>query len=70
MRGTVGKLEKPTFQRYQVFINRSSIGKIMAPRSRGVRAVFLCFSGEDSGQIGDVIGELRVARRSWSFPLS
>ena len=27
----------------------------MAPGSRGARAVFVCFSGEDSGQTGDAI---------------
>uniref|UniRef100_A0A2N9EGF0 Uncharacterized protein n=1 Tax=Fagus sylvatica TaxID=28930 RepID=A0A2N9EGF0_FAGSY len=36
----------------------------MAPGSRGVEAVFACFSGEDSGQTGDAIGEPRVPRRS------
>jgi hypothetical protein len=45
-------------------MNRSSDGKVMAPGSRGVRAVFLRFSYEDSGQTGDVTGELRVACRS------
>uniref|UniRef100_A0A2N9FIU3 Uncharacterized protein n=1 Tax=Fagus sylvatica TaxID=28930 RepID=A0A2N9FIU3_FAGSY len=42
----------------------------MAPGSRGVGAVFVCFSGEDSGQTGDAIGEPRVPRRSWSRYLS
>jgi hypothetical protein len=42
----------------------------MAPESRGVGAVFVCFSGEDSGQTGDATGELRVARRSRSRYLS
>uniref|UniRef100_A0A2N9GC22 Uncharacterized protein n=1 Tax=Fagus sylvatica TaxID=28930 RepID=A0A2N9GC22_FAGSY len=42
----------------------------MAPRSRGVGAVFACFSGEDSGQTRDAIGEPRVPRRSWSHHLS
>jgi hypothetical protein len=42
----------------------------MAPGSRGVRAVFVCFSGEDSGQTGDATGETRVARRSRSRYLS
>uniref|UniRef100_A0A2N9E415 Uncharacterized protein n=1 Tax=Fagus sylvatica TaxID=28930 RepID=A0A2N9E415_FAGSY len=36
----------------------------MAPGSRGVGAVFVHFSGEDSGQTGDAIGEPRVPRRS------
>uniref|UniRef100_A0A2N9HP29 Uncharacterized protein n=1 Tax=Fagus sylvatica TaxID=28930 RepID=A0A2N9HP29_FAGSY len=42
----------------------------MAPRSRGVEAVFVHFSDEDSGQTGDAIGEPRVPRRSWSRYLS
>ena len=42
----------------------------MAPGSRGVGAVFVCFSGEDSGQLGDATGEPRVPRRSWSRHLS
>jgi hypothetical protein len=42
----------------------------MAPGSRGAGAVFVCFSGEDSGQTGDAIGEPRVPRRSWSRYLS
>ena len=42
----------------------------MAPRSRGVRAVFSRFSGEDSGQTGEATGEPRVARCSWSCHLS
>uniref|UniRef100_A0A2N9HWV1 Uncharacterized protein n=1 Tax=Fagus sylvatica TaxID=28930 RepID=A0A2N9HWV1_FAGSY len=42
----------------------------MAPGSRGAGAVFVCFSGEDSGQTGDAIGEPRVPRRSRSRYLS
>ncbi len=42
----------------------------MTPGSRGVGAVFACFSGEDSGQMGEAIGKPRVARRSWSRHLS
>jgi hypothetical protein len=42
----------------------------MAPRSRGAGAVFVCFSGEDSGQTGDAFGEPRVPRRSRSRYLS
>uniref|UniRef100_A0A2N9GIH8 Aminotransferase-like plant mobile domain-containing protein n=1 Tax=Fagus sylvatica TaxID=28930 RepID=A0A2N9GIH8_FAGSY len=42
----------------------------MAPGSRGAGAVFVCFSGEDSGQTGDATGEPRVPRRSWSRHLS
>ena len=70
MRGTVGKLEKSTFQRYQVFMNRSLNKKVMAPGSRGVWDVFLRFSDEDSSQTGDVTGEPRVACRNWSCSLS
>ncbi len=42
----------------------------MAPGSRGVGAVFVCFSGEDSGQTGDAISEPRVPRHSCSRYLS
>uniref|UniRef100_A0A2N9I925 Uncharacterized protein n=1 Tax=Fagus sylvatica TaxID=28930 RepID=A0A2N9I925_FAGSY len=42
----------------------------MAPGSRGVGAVFVHFSGEDSDQTGDAIGEPRVPRRSRSRYLS
>uniref|UniRef100_A0A2N9IRL7 Aminotransferase-like plant mobile domain-containing protein n=1 Tax=Fagus sylvatica TaxID=28930 RepID=A0A2N9IRL7_FAGSY len=42
----------------------------MAPGSWGAGAVFVCFSGEDSGQSGDATGEPRVPRRSWSRHLS
>jgi hypothetical protein len=42
----------------------------MAPRSRSVGVVFACFSGEDSGRMGDATGEPRVARRSQSRYLS
>jgi hypothetical protein len=42
----------------------------MAPGSQGVGAVFVHFSGEDSDQTGDVLGEPRVPRRSWSRYLS
>jgi hypothetical protein len=42
----------------------------MVPGSRGVEAVFACFSGEDFGQTGDAIGEPRVPRHSWSRYLS
>ena len=42
----------------------------MAPESRGVGAVFVYFSDEDSGQTGDVLGEPRVPHRSWSRYLS
>ena len=36
----------------------------MAPGSRGVGAVFVHFSDEDSGQTGDALGKPRVPRRS------
>ena len=42
----------------------------MAPGSWGAGAVFVCFSGEDSGQTGDATGEPRVACRSRSRHLS
>uniref|UniRef100_A0A2N9EZU0 Uncharacterized protein n=1 Tax=Fagus sylvatica TaxID=28930 RepID=A0A2N9EZU0_FAGSY len=51
IRGTVGNLEKSTFQRYKVCMNWSLDGKVITPGSRGVRAVFLHFSGEDSDQL-------------------
>uniref|UniRef100_A0A2N9HB65 Reverse transcriptase domain-containing protein n=1 Tax=Fagus sylvatica TaxID=28930 RepID=A0A2N9HB65_FAGSY len=51
-------------------MNRSSDEGVMAPGSRGVGAVFVHFSGEDSGQTGDAIGEPRVPRRSRSRYLS
>ena len=70
MHGTVGKLEKSTFQRYKFYVNRSSDGNVMAPRSWDVRAVFPLFFGEDSGQTGDASGEPRVVSRSRSCSLS
>ena len=42
----------------------------MAPGSRGARAVFVCFSDEDSGQTGDATSESRVASHSRSLHLS
>jgi hypothetical protein len=42
----------------------------MAPGSRGIGAVFMHFSDEDSDQMGDAIGEPRVPRRSRSHYLS
>uniref|UniRef100_A0A2N9H9Q3 Uncharacterized protein n=1 Tax=Fagus sylvatica TaxID=28930 RepID=A0A2N9H9Q3_FAGSY len=50
--------------------NRSSDEGVMAPGSRGIGAVFVHSSGEDSGQTGDAIGEPRVPRRSRSHYLS
>ncbi len=70
MCGIVRKIEKSTLQRYQVCTNRSLNQKVMAPGSKGVRVVFLCFSDEDSGQTRDVAGEPRVARCSRSCLLS
>jgi hypothetical protein len=51
------KLATSNFQRYKVCMNRSSDERVMAPGSRGTGAVFVCFSGEDSGQTGDATGE-------------
>ena len=70
MQHIVGKLSTSSFQRYKVCANRSSDERVMAPGSRGAGAVFVCFSGEDSGQTGDVFGEPRVPSRSWSCYLS
>uniref|UniRef100_A0A2N9FS84 Uncharacterized protein n=1 Tax=Fagus sylvatica TaxID=28930 RepID=A0A2N9FS84_FAGSY len=42
----------------------------MAPGSRGIGAVFVHSSGEDSDQTGDAFGEPRVPRRSRSHYLS
>uniref|UniRef100_A0A2N9F3W5 Uncharacterized protein n=1 Tax=Fagus sylvatica TaxID=28930 RepID=A0A2N9F3W5_FAGSY len=70
MQHIFGKLSTSSFQRYKVCANRSSDERVMAPGSRGVGAVFVHFSDEDSGQTGDAIGEPRVPRRSWSRYLS
>uniref|UniRef100_A0A2N9IIE8 Uncharacterized protein n=1 Tax=Fagus sylvatica TaxID=28930 RepID=A0A2N9IIE8_FAGSY len=43
---------------------------VMAPGSRGIGAVFVHLSGEDSDQTGDAFGEPRVPRRSRSHYLS
>uniref|UniRef100_A0A2N9G8M1 Uncharacterized protein n=1 Tax=Fagus sylvatica TaxID=28930 RepID=A0A2N9G8M1_FAGSY len=51
-------------------MNRSSDERVMAPGSRGIGAVFVHLSGEDSDQTGDAFGEPRVPRRSWSRYLS
>ena len=66
----IGKIENYSFQRYHVRSNRSSDERVMAPGSKGVRAVFLYLSDEDSGQTGDVTGEPRVTRCSRSYLLS
>jgi hypothetical protein len=42
----------------------------MTPGSRDAGAVFVCFSGEDSGQTGEAASELRVARHSRSRHIS
>uniref|UniRef100_A0A2N9F3G0 RNase H type-1 domain-containing protein n=1 Tax=Fagus sylvatica TaxID=28930 RepID=A0A2N9F3G0_FAGSY len=70
MQHIAGKLSTSSFQRYKVCTNRSSDERVMAPGSRGIGAVFVHFSGEDSGQTGDAIGEPRVPRRSRSRYLS
>uniref|UniRef100_A0A2N9I1T8 Uncharacterized protein n=1 Tax=Fagus sylvatica TaxID=28930 RepID=A0A2N9I1T8_FAGSY len=70
MRHIVGKLSTSSFQRCKVCANRSSDEGVMAPGSRGIGAVFVHSSGEDSGQTGDAIGEPRVPRRSRSHYLS
>ena len=70
MQYIVGKLSTSTFQRYKVCANRNSEERVMALGSRGAGAVFVCFSGEDSGQTGDATGEPRVARHSQSRYLS
>ena len=44
--------------------------ELWLPEVGGVGAVSVCFSGEDSGQTGDVFGKLRVPRRSQSHYLS
>ena len=70
MKHIVGKLSTSSFKRYKVCANRSSDERVMAPGNRGAGVVFVCFSDEDSGQTGDVFGEPRVPRRSWSCYLS
>ena len=70
MQHIVGKLSTSSFQRYKVCANRSSEERVMAPGSRGVGAIFVHFSDEDSGETGNAIGEPRVPRRSWSRYLS
>uniref|UniRef100_A0A2N9GVU9 Uncharacterized protein n=1 Tax=Fagus sylvatica TaxID=28930 RepID=A0A2N9GVU9_FAGSY len=70
MQHIVGNLSTSTFQRYKVYVNRNSDERVMTPGSRGVGAVFMCFSGEDSGQTGEAAGEPRVARRTRSRYLS
>uniref|UniRef100_A0A2N9HC15 Aminotransferase-like plant mobile domain-containing protein n=1 Tax=Fagus sylvatica TaxID=28930 RepID=A0A2N9HC15_FAGSY len=63
-------LSTSSFQRYKVCANRSSDEGVMAPGSRGIGAVFVHSSGEDSDQTGDAFGEPRVPRRSRSHYLS
>jgi hypothetical protein len=70
IRHIVGKLSTSTFQRYKFCSNRSSDGRVTAPGSWGAGAVFVRFSGEDSGQSGKANGEPRVPHRSWSCHLS
>ena len=64
------KLSTSSFQRYKVCVNRSLDERVMAPGNRGVGAVFVHSSDEDSGQTGDALGEPRVPRRSRSRYLS
>ena len=45
-------------------------GKLWLPEVGSSKLFFCVFSGEDSGQTGEATGEPRVARCSWSFPLS
>uniref|UniRef100_A0A2N9GK26 Uncharacterized protein n=1 Tax=Fagus sylvatica TaxID=28930 RepID=A0A2N9GK26_FAGSY len=61
---------RPLSNGTKVCLNRSSDERVMAPGSRGIGAVFVHFSGEDSDQTGDAFGEPRVPRRSWSRYLS
>uniref|UniRef100_A0A2N9H3Z4 Uncharacterized protein n=1 Tax=Fagus sylvatica TaxID=28930 RepID=A0A2N9H3Z4_FAGSY len=70
MQHIVGKISTSTFQRYKVYTNRSSDEKLWLPEVGVSELVFVCFSGEDSGQTGDATGEPRVARRSRSCYLS
>ena len=70
MQHIAGKLSKSNFHRYKVCTNQSLDVRVMALGSRGVGAIFVCFSGEDSGQMGDAFGEPRVSRRSRSCYLS
>jgi hypothetical protein len=70
MQHIVEKLSMSTFQRYKFCANRSSDERVMAPGSRGAGAIFVCFSGEDSGQTGDATGKPRVVRRRRSCYLS
>ena len=66
----IGKLSMSSFQRYKFCVNWSFDERVMAPGSRGAGTVFVCFSGEDSGQTRDATGEPRVARCSRSCHLS
>uniref|UniRef100_A0A2N9HGI2 Uncharacterized protein n=1 Tax=Fagus sylvatica TaxID=28930 RepID=A0A2N9HGI2_FAGSY len=61
---------RPLSNGMKVCMNRSSDERVMAPGSRGIGAVFVHSSGEDSDQTGDASGEPRVPRRSWSRYLS
>ena len=70
MQHIVEKLSTSIFQQYKVYVNWSLDERVMAPGSRGAIAVFVCFSGEDSGQTREATGESRVARRNWSRHLS
>uniref|UniRef100_A0A2N9FCQ9 Uncharacterized protein n=1 Tax=Fagus sylvatica TaxID=28930 RepID=A0A2N9FCQ9_FAGSY len=69
-KGSRRLLSKEFVHESEFYTNRSSDRRVMAPGSRGVGAVFSCFSDEDSGQIRDASGEPRVVSRSWSCSLS
>ena len=70
MQYIVGNLSTSTFQRYKFCADRSLDERVMAPGSWGAGAIFVCFSGEDSGRMGDATSEPRVARRSRYHHLS
>uniref|UniRef100_A0A2N9GYE0 Aminotransferase-like plant mobile domain-containing protein n=1 Tax=Fagus sylvatica TaxID=28930 RepID=A0A2N9GYE0_FAGSY len=65
-----GKLSTSSFQRYKVCANRSSDEGVMAPGSRGVGAVFVHFSDEDSDQLvasGKTLRAKAAVRRKNAF---
>uniref|UniRef100_A0A2N9H708 Uncharacterized protein n=1 Tax=Fagus sylvatica TaxID=28930 RepID=A0A2N9H708_FAGSY len=70
MQHIAGKLSTSFFQRYKVCMNSEFGRESYGSRKSGVGAVFVHFSGEDSDQTWDAIGEPIVPRRSWSRYLS
>ena len=64
LKGTFRNIEMSFFQWYQFCRNQSSDERVMAPGMKGVRAVFLYFSGKDFGKTEDATGELRHTSRS------